>query len=423
MSTLQKLLLSFGIVILSAIFIYLLIIFFMRTKKKMRHNRMITMNLVIKYKPFLEYLNYQIENKEAFHVILLKVSNLSLLERKYNDQIVKSFLRMVAKELSVYLPFAGKVAQTNNRDTFIIYYPQTNEDMHLVAERFKSLASKSFHRQGVHFTRNNSLALIDHENYSLKKLSDSLVNSVRNLGSVTEYSTDLANNIEDYIQVVEKVKATDFKLRAISISKIKDATYKEIYNEVSFGNVKVVEYLSKYPTYDQPWINMYIIEYLLSELYTNNVFTNINIPVIFNTLEEENFISELEKMVLGNQFLLEQIILSIKINNVTNEEQVIKNILNLSSLGIKTSLEINNLDQEIYTLIQKYQIDRVEVSDRLMDDSGIAELLYFAKLNNVDVLYKTTTTHENLESLNVSHISTDKVKLKETSTKRRRGRK
>lgn len=423
MNTLQKTLLSFGIIIISGIFIYLLIIFFNKTRKKMYHNKIITMNLVIKYKPFIEYLEYQIKNQEAFHVFLLKINNLNLLEKKYDDEIIKSYLRMIAKELSVYLPFAGKIAQTNNRDTFIIYYPTTNEDMIMVGERFKSLATKSFHRQGLNFNKGNSIAVIDHENYSLKNLTNTIVHSVRNLGKITAYNNYISSDMEEYMNAFNKVNETEFQIQSLSLSSIKNPTYKEVFNDIYYGNIKFKEYLLKFPTHDQAWINMFLIEYILGELNTNNIFSNISIPILFNTLEQENFISVLEQMVIGSQFLLEQIILSVKITNVSFEEAIIKNILTLNNLGVKVSLEIESFDLDIYAFIQKYQIQRIEVTDRIMADSNIAELLYFAKVNNIEVLYITLKQQNNLEALNVSHITKEVIKLKETNFKRKRGRK
>ena len=127
MSMVQRTLLIIGSIVVIGTLIYLLIIWYMKTSKADKKNKMITMNLVIKYRLFSEYLDYKIESNESFYIYLLKINNLSQLEQRFNENIVKSFLTRVVKELSVYLPFGGKVAQTNIRDTFIIYYPKTNE--------------------------------------------------------------------------------------------------------------------------------------------------------------------------------------------------------------------------------------------------------------------------------------------------------
>lgn len=424
MDNLQRILLSFGIIIISSIFIYLLIILYKRTSKKMHHNKMITMNLVIKYNPFIEYLEYQRSNKERFNLFLLKINNLNLQEDRYSDYVIKSYLRMIAKELSVYLPFGGKIAQTNNRDTFIIYYPKTNEDDYLVGERFKSLATKSFSKSGVNISKTNSLSLISDENYSLKHLGDALVNSVRKLGEMTVYSSNLTNNTEEYINVIEKLKNIDFTLHSFKVNKINDNNYTEIYSELNYDNLKIKDFLSKFSSLDQSWINLYMVEYLMLELYANNIYNNnISIPLLLKTFENELLPEVLEKLVIDNKFLLNQVIISIKLANINNEEQVIKNILTLRNLGVKFSLELDSLSPTIYSFIQKYHIDRLEVNDALMNDSGIAELLYFAKVNHLEVIYKTQSVKDNLESLNVSHITSERMIIKETVVKRKRGRK
>src|SRR5690554_6823741 len=108
MSMVQRTLLIIGSIVVIGTLIYLLIIWYMKTSKADKKNKMLTMNLVIKYRLFSEYLDYKIESNESFYIYLLKINNLAQLEQRYNDNIVKSFLTRVVKELSVYLHFGGK---------------------------------------------------------------------------------------------------------------------------------------------------------------------------------------------------------------------------------------------------------------------------------------------------------------------------
>src|SRR5690554_6046846 len=127
-----------------------------------RSNKMLTMNLVIKHKLFLEYVKYQEKRNQNYLLYLIKINNLGLLEQTYSDHIVRNYLTMIAKTLSIDLPFGGKIAQTNQRDTFIMFYPNIDSDAHLLGKQIQRFAQKIYHENGVHIIKTNSIASIDH---------------------------------------------------------------------------------------------------------------------------------------------------------------------------------------------------------------------------------------------------------------------
>ena len=161
MNELQKSLISVGASIIVLVLVYLSIRYYLKSLKKMKKHKMLTLNLVIKYKLFLEYLTYQEHKNQSFYLFLVKINNLSLVENTYGDHVTRNYLTHIAKELSVYLPFGGKVAQTNQRDKFIIYYPSMDEDKELLGKQFKLLAQKTYHENGIHITKTASVAAID----------------------------------------------------------------------------------------------------------------------------------------------------------------------------------------------------------------------------------------------------------------------
>ena len=423
MSTIQITLLIIGTIVVIGTLIYLLIMWYLKSRKIEKKNRMMTMNLVIKYRPFLEYLNYQSTKNESFNIYLVKINNLTALEKRFNDNIVRAYLTRIAKELSVYLPFGGKIAQTNIRDTFIIYYPKTNEDEYEVGERFKALANKSFTIGGLNIVKTNSVAIVDDLDYNNKNLTDTLVTSTRQLGAVTKYDENINNGSSEYFNLITRLNDDIYNVNSFEVIKNNDNRYKEIYNEIIINNNKIKTYLEKVPTIDQAWINLNIIENLINILNDNNLFLNFSLPILLNVLEKDLFVETLEHLIIGNGYLMEQVILSIKITNVTNEEKVIKNLLLLSNLGVKLSIELPNLNQENYSFIQKYNINRLEIDDNLMNDSQISELLYFAKVNNLEIIYKTNKKEQDMSELNVTHLTVKNIELKITNNKKKRGRK
>src|SRR5690554_7493808 len=63
-----------------------------------RSNKMLTMNLVIKHKLFLEYVKYQEKRNQNYLLYLIKINNLGLLEQTYSDHIVRNYLTMRSEE-------------------------------------------------------------------------------------------------------------------------------------------------------------------------------------------------------------------------------------------------------------------------------------------------------------------------------------
>lgn len=69
MNELQKSLISLGAIIIVLVLVYLSIHYYLKSLKKMKKHKMLTLNLVIKYKLFLEYLAYQ--EKRIKHFIYI----------------------------------------------------------------------------------------------------------------------------------------------------------------------------------------------------------------------------------------------------------------------------------------------------------------------------------------------------------------
>jgi len=422
MSPVQRTLLVVASLIFIGVAIYFLINWYKKTRTIDKKNKMMTMNLVVKTKPFMEYLEYKKEQQEPFNIFMVKINSLYQLEKIYPDHIVRMYLSRIAKELSVYLPFGGKVAQTEKRDTFILYYPKTNEDMYEVGERFKALASKTYQKPDMKITKGASVAFIEDTDFSLDRVSSTLASSRRNLGLTTKYDESITHDSSDFELLEDKIKQSNMLVKSWHVNKNLDGNYREIYNDVVINQTTFKQFFDKVPVVDHSWINMDAIEWLLKHHYDHHVYSAIDIPVLLSTLEKINFTEVFEHLVLANSFLMQQTILSIKITNVTYEERIIKNILMLNELGVKISLEINSLNQEVYAFIQKYHIERLEIDDALMNDESISELLYFAKVNHLEVLLKTNNKNRNMTELNITHMTGSNIVFNAENGKKR-GRK
>lgn len=419
MNELQKTLISMGAIIVIGLLIYITITWYIKSRKHMTKNKMLTMNLAIKYKLFLEYLSYQEKQKSNYYLILLRINNLNQIERKYPNDTVRSYLTMIVKELSVYLPFGGKIAQTPKRDTLIMYYPAIDEDPYTLGKQFQLLAQNLFYKQGVHIGKTNSVALIDSPN--LENLSYALIGSVRSLGEPVIFDASQHHLSEEFIQLNHLQKNLDYTIKSYQVETLKVKRDNEIYNRLFVGDLDLFTYLNKLPIMDQSWVNMDMMENILGHLYDANMYANINLPVLFHTVASPMFTEYLSYIVKTNQFLLENIILSVKLTSIENEDQLIKNILTLSNLGVKVSLILDDIYPNIYQAIQKYHVKRIEIVERLLNHDLAADLLYFAKVNHIEVLYKTSHKTVDESNLHVTHMTKDEIHFQ--IDKKKRGRK
>lgn len=417
MSTLQKGLLSIALMVVFGTLIYVLIVWYKKTKNKMRKNDMLTLNLVVKYKVFLNYLDFQIKNNDKFDLFLVSINNLDLLANKNDNSLTRTYLRRVAKDLSVYLPYGGKLAQTNLRNIFILYVPVTGESEHIYALQLKEQAERVFYKQNNIIQKNASIAYLSGLNYKstsdLMLLKIGVINSKRNLGEVIECSVDAPTQYNEYTNVLERLKSTKVVINLLEVLSPIATNNHEIYASMMINDYKIAEFINSISLLEQTWVNMWIVEMLLNKLYDNNVKSSINLPILLKTLESSNFIDYLQSILASNQYLMEQLVISLKIVNVNDENQIIKNILGLINMGVKISLDINQITPEIFIIINKFNINRLEINDTMLESSEVAELLYFAKVNNLEVLLKTTeVTIDNARTLNVSHITKFKTTLK-----------
>ena len=56
-------------------------------------------------------------------------------------------------------------------------------------------------------------------------------------------------------------------------------------------------FLEKLPLSDMSWVNMLLVEMILSKLYHENIYANINIPVMLSTLEQKRLVNILKRLL------------------------------------------------------------------------------------------------------------------------------
>ncbi|MDY0276567.1 MAG: hypothetical protein RBQ97_00630 [Acholeplasma sp.] len=428
-SIVQKQIISGVLIIIFGISIYLLIRWFLKLKLKAKKTDMLTLNMVITYRKFLEYLEYQIGEKEKFSLFLVSIENFGLIKAK--ESSLTSYLKKVAKALSVELPYAGKLAQTKKRDTFIIYAPNLDVTEESYAERLKHTADVRYVKDDLVILKNTNVSYVTYNNEEvsnlLEKLHLALINSKRHLGMVMTYDENNIVSYSDYADSLNTIGNSTLDFKYYEVFKIMFNQVEEVYASIIVNNETFDKSIRKFNSKDHAWLNMFLVEKLLDTLSEKKITSKINIPLTLKTIEQSNFLETLEVIMKRNNYINEQTIISLKEFDVENEQELIKNLLTLKNAGFQISYDVHNITQNLYHLIQLYHVNRLELTEEevLSDSDLVNELLYFAKVNHLEVLVKNKDANVlKYKEANVTHVTrkTDKFTDVEDKGQRKRGR-
>lgn len=427
MSQVQKILLSLFLLLTFATLIYILIKWFISSRKKMKITEMLTLNLVIKYKPFLEYLDYQTKNREKFNLYLVNINNLKLLSDKLSKEIVRKYLTKIAKDLSIYLPYGGKIAQTNTRNIFILYIPNTSENEFILGQELKENAEKVFYKNGQIIEKSASVGILDGNLYQdkndLNKLMIALINSKRSLGEIVSYNEELKTQVKEHFEINDKLDNSDISVnlyKVLSNNQLKD----EVYVDLKINDYSLIDFMNSVSLLEQSWVNMYLNELVLNELSNEKGLSLVNFPVLISLLQEELFVPYFEKLVMSNNLKPEQFVISLKLTNINDETMIIKNILNLINMGVDISLDVKHITPELFIILRNYNIKRIEIEESILESNQAAELLYFSKINHIDVLLKSNNKSvEEANALNTTYVTSLLKRINLRTRNNKKGRK
>lgn len=407
----QEKILSVFLILIFAVLIYLLSIFAIKNYKKSRKTNMLNLNMTIKYKQFKKYVEYQREEETQYILYLLSINNFKQLENYHKPTIISTYLKRVAKNISMYLPYGGKLAQTNQRETFVIYVSNSGFDPYDFGKQLKQAASEIFTVDGKQIQKAISISYITEKTNSLEKqfenLSYGLIESKRRLTEIVKYDESLITSTNDYNQIVNKLNELEIKALCYDVHSIKSKFSKEKYATLVLDNDILSNFIKTIPKIDQAWVNMWLIELILNAYRINMINGTITIPVTIQALEAKSFNYSLSQLIYINNFNPSEVIISISENGSTNLQLAIKNLLELKNLGFKLSYKVKEINNNVYQIVQSYHVDRLELNEELFANNNdiLDEFLYFTKVNHLETLLKTEQNDiSNYLDMNVTHI-------------------
>ncbi|MFP4478989.1 MAG: EAL domain-containing protein [Candidatus Izemoplasmatales bacterium] len=431
MTSLQRNILAFALIIIFSILIYVLIHWIKKEREHSKETKFIVLDRIIPYKRMKELIHYRIHQKGEntfFSLMMVTIDHFDQILDYADSQATTEYIQRVGKLLEMTLPLGAKMAQTEERETFIIYLPEIYEhdDFLDIATQFKMMAERRIElNQGVHIEKSASLALISYPEQAQSQQDliqglESTIYHIKKLGGghIHFYSADMLeekNNYEAYQKLKNAIKQKSIEM-----------LYKPIFNRTSayMAGVEIDliwhrdgdnEYYKDFmpkleSSNDSYWFGLWMLEKSLSS-HVSMIGVNqresyeLVLPVGVRQFENEMIASDMIHILDKYELNANQVILKI-LNplQVNQEVQFIKTLIELQSYGIRLALNVNKIDDHLYYLLNEYKINMVLINSELLTRKhnktvAVEELINYAIANQIDLAATNIQAKSELEKL------------------------
>ena len=430
LTAIQRQILTFALIIIFAILIYVLFRLIKRESKHAKKTKFLSLDSVISYKKMKKIIQYTIsqEKNNSFSLLMVTIDNFEQILDYVNAKSTSDYLKRVGRLLEISLPLGGKLCQTDERETFIIFIPEIYEKNTLlnVATKFKNMAERPVElNDGSKIEKSSSVAIIEYPSQATKlnELIGALkttIYAIKKLGGnqIKNYSIDMLEeraNFKTYEAIKKAIKNKDIKINYIPFYSTK--TKYTVGSEVDCiwnKDEKINHFIDFMPNLetsnDSYWFGLWVLEKALSShvqiLGINNnqkydLMLQVGVRQFENELIAMDLIHLIDKYSLSADNLILKIINPLQVNK---ETQFIKSLIELQSYGVRLALDINKIDDNMYYLLNEYKIDVLLIDQSLLSlnhdkQLEVEELLNFSKANQLEVIATGVADVESIKNL------------------------
>lgn len=413
----QRQILTFALIVIFVILIYVFWFFIKKELKHSKKTKYMSLDNVITYKKMKNLIGYAIHQgkNRRFSLMMVTIDHFEQILDYANTQTTTEYIQRVGKLLEISLPLGGKLAQTPERESFIVFLPDDYDknELHELAVRFKAMAERTIEmNNGSKISKSASVSLIqypDHVN-TVEQLIHGLQTTtyaIKKQGGneIMNYSIDMLeelSNFKTYKDLISAIKKKNIKINFIPIYSIKSKYM--IGAEIDCIWMKddslnhFIDFMPNLETSnDSYWFGLWILEKALSSHVSmiglnNNQKYELMVPVGVRQFENEMIAEDL--MHILDKYNLKPSQLILKVINplqVNKETQFIKSLIELQSFGVKLSLDIHKIDDSMYYLLNEYKIDVLMLNQSLLTlnhdkQLEVEELVNFSKANRLEMI-------------------------------------
>lgn len=418
------------IALLSAMFIFLI----RRNLLKRKQDKYMLINDLASLNELLRLIDYRIKNsgKEIYFTLLLvSIDDFDRITEIISPQGADLYLKKVIEVLRKTLPIGAKMAQTAERETFLIYLPEFygNEGIEKVANIFKYTAESKIMINGsvpVEKTASVSITTYPAHGDNVIKLVNNLLAglySIKKTGGndivLYDVKMDDSNNAERYKDIKQAIDIGNMKIRfnpLLNPDKEGLAGVESIINRINDNGTtteygRLITYLEE--TNDDFWFTIWGVEKsLLSNIdiirSNNGKDFIVTMKVGYKFMTNPDSAYKLQTSLERYKIPAKNVVL--ELDNILENElgnRYVKNLLQMQSTGIKITANILQADRDLNRLIEVFDVDMIKLraKDVITQNNYVQTLLKAAYNYRKKVIVTDVETKEQADKLKNKNIS------------------
>ena len=417
------------VVVLSALLIY----FITKNSTRRKQDKYMLINDHCTLNELLKLIDFRIKNKTKdiyFTLLLVSVDDFDRVGELISSSGAELCLKKIAEVLRKTLPIGAKIAQTAEKETFLIYLPEYygSEGLEKVANIFKDTAESKIMINSVAIEKTASVAITtypDHGDNVIKLVNNLLAGlySIKKMGgndiALYNIGMDETSNAERYNDIKQAIDIGNMKIRfnpLVNPDKGNLCGVEGLINRIN-DNGTTTEY-SRLITYleesdDDFWFTAWGVEKaLLANIDILRSVSNkdfvVTIKAGFKFMTNQDAAYKLQTSLERYNIPAKNVVLELE-GVLENElgNRYVKNLLQMQGTGIKICANVPRADKDLNRLIEVFDVDmvRLRVEDVLAKNEFVPLLLKSAHNYRKKVIVVGVETQEQAEKLKGKNIS------------------
>ncbi|MFP4078269.1 MAG: EAL domain-containing protein [Candidatus Izemoplasmataceae bacterium] len=367
---------------------------------------------VIPYKTMLQLIKHRINQgeKSQFSLMMLSINHFDQIEEMTDEAALSEYMQALGKRLEQILPLGAKISQTDARETFLVYLPQSyaKEDLQTLAQTFHdAIESPVVLKRGLHIQKTPSLALIIHTDRSesvdtiIETLKRAIYTCVKEGGGDIVFTDDLQHQDKTYydtfLTLKKAIRNHDLEMIHHPMYHKDDGTMTGVEIDLHWKDESRYKPFREFmpnleSTMDDYWMGQWMLEKALTNyvaLKGTHGLENTKIIVPVGVRQFENSAIADDIIARLNKFGVESSELTLKILNplqVNQDVEFIRSLIALQSHGIKLALSVSKMDDALYHLLSEYKINTVFIDQQLFNQNS--------KTLEMDAFMQYATLHD-----------------------------
>ncbi|CCV64113.1 Diguanylate cyclase/phosphodiesterase [Alteracholeplasma palmae J233] len=377
------------------------------------------------YPLFLKYVDQKIktEKKNSFFTLIwVNIDNFIEITDNYNEKDSDILINEIHYHLSNVIPKGTKIGYGPRKEAILIYLPAIypEEQMITLAKTIKKASEvkvRIFEDITIQKTSTVSYATYPLQGTDAKTLINGLKMAIyisEHTGGniIKPYSADMNKNqeyIDFYYELKQAIQKREFNFLYQPIVYLKDHKIKGFeallrWNHKEKGLLTPDKFLNILENSgDINWIGLWGLETVVKTIeeikkYSKEAFT-FHINISLRQLLNSEVVSEFQKIITKYRASSEKIVLELlEFSTAVLQDEMIKTILKLKNIGFKLSVDISDIDFQILTKIEQYQIDIVKLDHKFQKiDNQLMKQKFLETLSQMKNITVVVEAIENKE--------------------------